>query len=194
MTDLRYQELVQDFEAGNVSRRQFLSRAVALGAGAIAASTLLAGSASAAPQAEGRSLTSANQTDPTTLIIVDNLPANSWLYLDPGRIYEVNDQAAQNLIYETLYHIPDGSQLANIEPLGAIDLPAMSSDGFTATIPIRPGVKFQNSGYICTAADWVWSFERLVNLKGNASFLFSDFFEKVTAVDDNTLELKLLTP
>ncbi|CAN5424107.1 ABC transporter substrate-binding protein [soil metagenome] len=194
MTDLRYRELVQDFEAGNISRRQFLSRAVALGAGAIAASTLLSESASAAPQSAGRALTSANQTDPTTLIIVDNLPANSWLYLDPGRIYEVNDQAAQNLIYETLYHIPDGSQLANIEPLGAIELPVLSADGLTATIALRPGMKFHNTGNICTAADWVWSFERLVNLKGNASFLFSDFFEAVTAVDDNTLELKLLTP
>ena len=45
-----------------------------------------------------------------------------------------------------------------------------------------------------TADDWVWSWNRLKNIKGNPSFLFTDFIESVTAVDPTTLEIKLLAP
>ena len=85
---------------------------------------------------------------------------NKWLYLDPGKIYEVNDQAAQNLLYDPLYQIPDGSNLTAIEPLGAADVPTMSADGLTATIKLRDGMKFHNSGNVATSADWVFSIQR----------------------------------
>ena len=126
--------------------------------------------------------------------MLDSLVANKWLYLDPGKIYEVNDQAAQNLLYDPLYQIPDGSNLTAIEPLGAADVPTMSADGLTATIKLRDGMKFHNSGNIATSADWVFSIQRLANLKGNPSFLFTDFFESITAIDPLTIELKLKAP
>jgi peptide/nickel transport system substrate-binding protein len=73
-------------------------------------------------------------------------------------------------------------------------MPAVSEDGLTATIKIRPGVKFHNTGNEMTADDWVWSWNRLKNLLGNPSFLVTDFIESFSAVDSTTIEIKLLSP
>jgi peptide/nickel transport system substrate-binding protein len=116
------------------------------------------------------------------------------LYFDPGKMYEINPAAGFQLNYECLYHIPDGYQIGVIEPLLAEGDPEFSDDGLTATIKLKTGVKFHNSGNEMTAADWVWSWDRLKNLKSNPSFLVTDFMESYKAVDDSTLEIKLLSP
>jgi peptide/nickel transport system substrate-binding protein len=134
------------------------------------------------------------QSDPKTLIVLDDLPAQNWLYFDPAKFYEIDPSAGLQLTYECLYHIPDGSKLGDIQPLLAADMPSMSDDGLTATIKLRSGVKFQNTGNEMTADDVVWSWNRLKNLKGNPSFLVTDFLESYKAVDPTTLQVKLLAP
>jgi peptide/nickel transport system substrate-binding protein len=134
------------------------------------------------------------QMDPRTLVMLDNIQGGNWLYFDPGKMYEINPAAGFQLNYECLYHIPDGYEIGVIEPLLAEGDPEFSEDGLTATIKIKTGVKFHNSGNEMTAADWIWSWDRLKNLKGNPSFLITDFMESYTAVDDSTLEIKLLAP
>lgn len=134
------------------------------------------------------------QADPRTLVMLDNIQGGNWLYFDPGKMYEINPAAGFQVTYECLYHIPDGYEIGVIEPLLAEADPEFSDDGLTATIKIKPGVKFHNSGNEMTAADWVWSWDRLKNLKSNPSFLVTDFMESYTAVDDHTLEIKLLAP
>ena len=134
------------------------------------------------------------QMDPRTLVMLDNIQGGNWLYFDPGKMYEINPAAGFQLNYECLYHIPDGYEIGVIEPLLAEGDPEFSEDGLTATIKLKTGVKFHNSGNEMTAADWVWSWDRLKNLKSNPSFLVTDFMESYTAVDDSTLEIKLLAP
>ena len=134
------------------------------------------------------------QADPRTLVMLDNIQGGNWLYFDPGKMYEINPAAGFQVTYECLYHIPDGYEIGVIEPLLAEADPEFSDDGLTATIKIKPGVKFHNSGNEMTAADWVWSWDRLKNLKSNPSFLVTDFMESYSAVDDHTLEIKLLAP
>ncbi len=194
MVDLRLKDLLLLHHHGLLSRRDFLARAAALGAAATVSATSLRSAVLAAPGPGKSTIARSHQSDAKTLVVLDSLVANKWLYLDPGKIYEVNDQAAQNLLYDPLYQIPDGSNLTAIEPLGAADVPTMSADGLTATIKLRDGMKFHNSGNIATSADWVFSIQRLANLKGNPSFLFTDFFESITAIDPLTIELKLKAP
>jgi peptide/nickel transport system substrate-binding protein len=134
------------------------------------------------------------QMDPRTLVMLDNIQGGNWLYFDPGKMYEINPAAGFQLNYECLYHIPDGYEIGVIEPLLAEGDPEISDDGLTATIKLKTGVKFHNSGNEMTAADWVWSWNRLKNLLSNPSFLVIDFMESFTAVDDSTLEIKLLAP
>ncbi len=194
MVDLRLKDLLLLHHHGLVSRRDFITRAAALGAAATVSATSLRSAVLAAPGPGKSSMASSHQSDAKTLVVLDSLTSNKWLYLDPGKIYEVNDQAAQNLLYDPLYQIPDGANLTAIEPLGAADVPTMSADGLTATIKLRDGMKFHNSGNVATSADWVFSIQRLANLKGNPSFLFTDFFESIAAVDPLTIELKLKAP
>ncbi|HYO30852.1 MAG TPA: ABC transporter substrate-binding protein [Thermomicrobiales bacterium] len=132
------------------------------------------------------------QSDPRQLVVLDNIQGGNWLYLDPGKIYEINPQSAMQLVYECLYHLPSGENIGQVEPLLAQDFPIYSEDGLTATITLKPGVRFHGSGNEMTADDWLWSWNRLKNVLGNPSFLYTDFIESVSAPDPETLEIKLL--
>lgn len=101
MTDPRLSYLVERLAAGRLSRRQFVRRAAALGLSATAAATVATRVTTAAPgRAPARS-----QADAKTLVIADNLK-DDWITLDPGWIYEINSQAALNVVYEQLYQYP----------------------------------------------------------------------------------------
>ena len=83
---------------------------------------------------------------------------------------------------------------SEIRPLLAEALPEYSEDGLTATVKLRQGVKFQTSGNEFTAADVVFSFNRLKNIGFQASFLASDYWSEVSAVDDYTVQFKMDSP
>lgn len=177
--------LLRALHAKKVNRRQMMAAAAMIpAAGLVAGPAVLVSPARSA----------AAQTDPRTLVILDNIQGGNWLYFDPGKFYEINPTAGLQVTYETLYYIPDGYKPGEIVPLLAEDAPSLSEDGLTATIKIKPGVKFHNSGNEMTAADWVWSWDRLKNLKGNASFLITDFMTGYKAVDDSTLEITMAAP
>jgi peptide/nickel transport system substrate-binding protein len=181
--------LLKSLNARRLSRRTLVASAAASAVAFPAAGTNSSRNALAAPRSTVRA-----QTDPRTLVGLDNLPGQNWLYYDPARLYEINPASGFQVVYECLYHIPNGYEIGTIEPLLAEDMPAVSDDGLTATIKIRPGVKFHNSGNEMTADDWVWSWNRLKNLLGNPSFLVTDFIESFSAVDSTTIEIKLLSP
>jgi peptide/nickel transport system substrate-binding protein len=181
-------EILRKLHAMRLNRRLLVGSAVA----AVVAPAALATSSTSSQAAPRRAVRA--QSDPKTLVMMDNVQGGNWLYFDPAKIYEINPAAGCQLVYECLYHIPDGNEISNIEPLLAEDMPAMSDDGLTAAVKLKSGVKFHNTGNEMTADDWVWSWNRLKNIKGNPSFLFTDFLESVTAVDPTTLEIKLLAP
>jgi peptide/nickel transport system substrate-binding protein len=68
----------------------------------------------------------------------------------------------------------------------------MSGDGKTFTFALRPNVRF-SSGNALTAADVKWSFDRVLHLQANTSFLLRAV-EEVLAPDSLTLVLRLRTP
>jgi peptide/nickel transport system substrate-binding protein len=189
MTTNQNEMVLRSLNALRLSRRRLVG-GVAVGSLTAPVAGLVSNRAAAvAPRRAVRA-----QGDPRTLVVLDNIQGGNWLYYDPAKLYEINPAAGFQVTYECLYHIPDGNKIGNIEPLLAEEMPAISDDGLTATIPLKSGVKFHNTGNEMTADDWVWSWNRLKNLLSNPSFLFTDFLESVTAVDARTLEIKLLAP
>lgn len=195
MADHRITELTHLLRTGNLSRRQFVQRATAMGLGLAAITSILDGTASAAPVASLRAKGSF-QADASTLVVADITGAagGKWLTLDPAWFYEIEPAAAMYLIYDTLYHVPDSNNPGDIQPLLAEGMPTFSDDGLTATIKIKSGVVFAKSQNPMTAADWVFSWNRLKNTGYQPAFLATDYWTEVTAVDDTTLQLTLPSP
>ena len=40
------------------------------------------------------------------------IPGRNWLYFDPAKLYEINPASGFQVIYECLYHIPNGTRSA----------------------------------------------------------------------------------
>jgi peptide/nickel transport system substrate-binding protein len=136
------------------------------------------------------------QADATTLVIADDISPTrgNWLTADPGWFYEINPAAMMNLVYETLYHFPDGSKVDAFEPLLADGMPTIAEDQKSVTIKLKQGVKFHNTGNEMTSADWVFSWNRLVNLKYQGSFLPAEVCDGFEALDEYTLKLNWNAP
>ena len=193
MADNRISDLVSKLWAGEISRRTFMARAAAAGIGAPAMAAALSHGTMAAPASRGSLRSAVYQADASTLVIADVLNGQDWLHMDPGWFYEINSSQCINLVYECLYDIPDGTKTSEIRPLLAEALPEYSADGLTATVKLRQGVKF-HSGNDFTAADVVFSFNRLKNIGFQASFLAIDYWTEVSAVDDYTVQFKMEAP
>lgn len=88
--------------------------------------------------------------------------------------------------FETLYTFDSKWE---IRPLLAKDMPKISDDGLTYTIPLREGVKFQD-GSTMTAKDVVASLERWekVAVRGQG---VADNIAGIEAVDDATVKITL---
>ena len=187
MTDVRFQQYLARFRNARFNRRAVVQGAAAAAVAVPIGTALTAHRASAAPFAAPRL-----QIDAKTLVIADNL-RDTWITLDPGWIYEINSQAAMILNYELLYFLPDSTKPTEFEPLLATEMPQFSEDGIEVTIPLRPGVKF-HSGNEMTADDLVFSWNRLKNIKFQASFLALDYWDDVKAVDPLTIKITLKSP
>ena len=194
MADTRISDLVGKLWSGEISRRDFMARAAAAGIGASAVTAALTQGTLAAPGSATRLTRGNAQIDATTLVIADVLNGQDWLNLDPGQFYEINAQAGINMVYETLYHIPDGSNPAGLEPLLAEALPEFSEDGLTVTLKLRPGIKFHTSGNELTSADVVFSHNRLKFGGAQSAFLAADYWTEVAAIDPLTVQYTLASP
>jgi peptide/nickel transport system substrate-binding protein len=116
-------------------------------------------------------------------IVVEN--AFDLTTADPGRVYEITGGMVIHAMYEPLLGF-NGGDVTKPVPLLAKSY-EMSSDGTTLTLPLRDDVKFSD-GTKMTAADVVFTFNRVKNLKGNPSFLLDGV--SVSAPDGNTVVLK----
>jgi peptide/nickel transport system substrate-binding protein len=92
-------------------------------------------------------------------------------------------------IYETLYTF--GSDWT-VTPLLAAELPTISDDGLTYTIPLRTGVKFHD-GSDMTSADVVASLERWMRIASRGKQT-AEVIASVAATDDATVTITLKTP
>ena len=110
--------------------------------------------------------------------------------LDPGRTLENETNNIDHVTYDALVTFED-EDLKTIRPSLATRW-TVAPDGLTYTFTLRPNVKFA-SGNPMTAADFKWSFERLMNIKGNGAWLL-DGVQSVEAPSPTTLVMKLSRP
>lgn len=92
--------------------------------------------------------------------------------------------------YDTLVTFPD-TDASSIEP-NLAESWTISDDNLTFTFTLRSDVTFAN-GDPLTAADVVFSFNRLKNVQSNPSFL-ADNIASVEAPDDSTVVITLTAP
>lgn len=193
MSKARISAVNARFNQAELNRREFLMKAGAAGVSATALSTYLTGKAIAAPGASTPRY-HVEMADTRTLVVTDALSGAYWLGLDPAWYYEINPTMAMFAIYDQLYAGFDGSNPTKIEPLLAEGMPELSEDLLTATIRLKQGIKFQNTGNEMTADDVVFSFQRLAATYAQSSFLATDYWTEVRKVDDHTIELVLPAP
>jgi peptide/nickel transport system substrate-binding protein len=89
---------------------------------------------------------------------------------DPQRQFEPTGGIIDHALYDTLLKFV-GADVSHPKPDAALSYKA-SPDAKTYTFTLRKNIKF-TSGNPLTSADVVFSFKRLVNLKGNPSFLLA---------------------
>ena len=111
--------------------------------------------------------------------------------LDPADAYEI---ASLNLLYnigDRLYSY-DGEK-AELVPQLATELPTISDDGLTYTIPLREGITFHD-GAEFNAEAMVFSLQRFMENKGKPSFLLSNAVQSLEATGDYELKITLNQP
>ncbi len=124
-------------------------------AASIVAASLLVGGASA-------------HTASAPTLVIDN--SFTLKTSDPGRAFDPTASMVDRAIYDTLFTYK-GDDLAHPIPLLVSSWKA-SSNAETFTFQLKHNVHFAD-GTPLTSADVVWSFKRLVNLKGNPAFLLT---------------------
>jgi ABC-type transport system substrate-binding protein len=79
--------------------------------------------------------------------------------LDPHIAFDVTSHSIINLLFDSLY---DYDREMRLVPALASELPKVTREGRSLTVPLRRGVRFHN-GRELTASDVVWSFERMLH-------------------------------
>lgn len=108
---------------------------------------------------------------------------------DPQREFEVSGGVVAKALYDTLLTFK-GSDVKTPVPSVASSYTA-SPDATTFTFKLRKDIKFSD-GTPLGSADVVFSFNRLINIKGNPSFLLDGV--SVSAPDDSTVVLTSKVP
>jgi peptide/nickel transport system substrate-binding protein len=123
-----------------------------------------------------------------TIIIGTTDEVNS---LDPQDAYATHDwEILKNTNVALLGYTPGTGDLV---PGVAAELPTVSEDGLTWTFKLRQDVTFAD-GTPVNAQTYVDSWARLNTLEGQVSGLVQGFVENIEAVDDYTINIKLLRP
>jgi peptide/nickel transport system substrate-binding protein len=109
--------------------------------------------------------------------------------VDPVRASTFGATQLLSAIGDPLYQLGEDGQL---QPALARELPRVSADGLTVTIPLRRGVRFHD-GTAFDAAAMVFSLERFLAI-GTLGYLLNDRIASVRARGSHELELRLKRP
>ncbi len=154
-------------------------------AGALLASTAIAGLTPAAAQTPKDTVVMAKQID-------------DIISLDPAEAFEFSGVEVGANVYDKLIGVDLTKGNALVGELAQSW--TVSADNLTYTFKLRPGVKF-HSGNALTAADVVYSFQRAVTLNKSPGFILTQFgftkenvLEKVKAADASTVVITVSKP
>jgi peptide/nickel transport system substrate-binding protein len=110
--------------------------------------------------------------------------------MDPANAYDFHTWEIFYNIYQGLYTYPPGS--TELVPALA-EAYEISADGKEYTFRLRKGLKFSD-GTPFDADAYKWSIDRVMALKGDPSWLVTDFVERVVAVDKHSVKFVLKNP
>ncbi len=111
--------------------------------------------------------------------------------LDPADAYEIFPLILLQNMGDRLYTYKPGT--TELVPQLATELPKISPDGLTYTIPLRQGVKFHD-GTTFDAKAMEFSIKRFIENAGRPTYLLSEKIDSVQATGPNELTIKLKTP
>ena len=111
--------------------------------------------------------------------------------LDPSDAFEPVSLNLLLNIGETLYAYSGESGV--LVPLLAAEMPQITSDGMTYTIPLRQGVTFHD-GTEFNAAAMTFSLRRFMENGGKPAFLLADVVQSIEPVGDYELAIQLTKP
>ncbi|MDJ0801159.1 MAG: ABC transporter substrate-binding protein [Calothrix sp. MO_167.B12] len=111
--------------------------------------------------------------------------------LDPADSYELSSLGIIFNMSDRLYVYKPGT--TEIKPQLATEMPKISEDGLTYTIPLRQGVVFHD-GTPFNAKAMAFSIERFIKNGGKPSFLLADTVESVKVTGGYELTIKLKKP
>jgi peptide/nickel transport system substrate-binding protein len=125
---------------------------------------------------------------PGVMVRSDNQPLN----LDPHQVFDVPMMGYSLNTYDTLYRYLDNPP--KISPWLA-ESHTSTEDGLTWEFKLRPGVKFHD-GSDLTAADVVWSFQRVLKIARAPAAAFLPILkpDQITAPDASTVRFSLSRP
>ncbi|MBD2091306.1 peptide ABC transporter substrate-binding protein [Microcoleus sp. FACHB-1515] len=110
--------------------------------------------------------------------------------VDPADAYEIFPGILLYNMGDRLYTYKPGT--TELQPQLATELPQISSDGLTYTIPLRTEVTFHD-GTPFTAEAMKFSLDRFMQNGGRPAFLLSEKVDSITA-GNNEITIKLKTP
>jgi peptide/nickel transport system substrate-binding protein len=125
------------------------------------------------------------KTDTSQIVIDTSFDIKT---IDPGRQYEPTGMIVDKALYDTLLTFADGDT-ANVIPSLASYVP---NDDLTEFILTMEEGRLFSDGTPVTAADAVFTLERLAGMKGNPSFLLDGV--TIELVDEMTLKLSTEDP
>ncbi len=111
--------------------------------------------------------------------------------LDPA---DANEFFSSNIFYnslERLYTYKEGTN--ELIPQLAADLPRVSADGLTYTIPVKTGIKYHDRTNF-NAYTMKFSLDRFIKAKGSPSFILGDIIEKIDTPNDAEIVFTLKQP
>jgi len=165
--------LRDDMLAGRIGRRELMRRAAALGV----SSTVLAGLVTS-PKVAAQ--------DATEWVVA--LTEEPTGFDSPAMVYTFSNVMVESHILENLVDI----QGENLETIPVLAESWEVLDPTTWQFNLRQGVTWHN-GDPFTAADVVWTIERMMNEDGPRAYMTSQF-ESVEAPDDHTVIIKTKNP
>lgn len=110
--------------------------------------------------------------------------------IDPADAYDLTSGYLLNNLGDPLYRYNEKSEII---PQLATEIPQISPDGLTYTIPLRQGVIFHDRTPF-NAEAMEFSLRRFIENQGQPSFLLSDLVESISATGDYQLTITLKKP
>lgn len=124
-------------------------------------------------------------------VLVVGMATSDIISLDPAKAFEFSGVGVLVQLYDRLLDFPAGK--FDKPELSLAESYKVSDDGKVWTFKLKEGIKF-HSGNEVTAEDVVYSFQRVVALKDQPSFILTQFGiapESLKAIDKYTVQITL---